>query len=171
MEDIIENKTIQKEDWSGRKLSLLEISNCVFNRCNFTETDFVGTKFIDCVFNECNFSNSKILNCSFCNVIFKECKISGVAFSEINKFLLSWQFDNCVIKLCNFSKLDIGKSKFIQCVLHDTDFVDSDLRESDFSNSDLRGSKFQNPNLSSVYCMTLILWIPTFVNLIFQILI
>ncbi|MFA5986100.1 MAG: pentapeptide repeat-containing protein [Parcubacteria group bacterium] len=148
MQNIIEDQTIQKEDWSGEKRESFEISNCVFNGCNFTETDFTGTKFIECVFDGCNFSNSKIVNCSFCDVVFTECKISGVVFGEINKFLLSWKFHDCAVKLCSFSMLDIKNSAFVGCEIHETDFVDSDLTGSDFANSDLKGSKFHNANLS-----------------------
>ena len=49
--------------------------------------------------------------------------------------------------LCYFSNLDIKKSKFINCLIHDTDFIDIDLREVDFSACDLQNSKFQNADL------------------------
>ncbi|MDP1814553.1 MAG: pentapeptide repeat-containing protein [Leadbetterella sp.] len=72
----------------------------------------------------------------------------GVVFSRINKFLLAWEFKGCTLALCNFSNLDIKKSKFSDCLIWDTDFVDVDLSGSDFSNCDLQGSKFQNADLS-----------------------
>ena len=46
--------------------------------------------------------------------------------------------------MCDFSTLKMKRSKFIECIIHKTDFVNADLAESDFSGSHLNGSKFHH---------------------------
>lgn len=148
MHNTIESKTIQDEVWSCKKIEEYDISMCTFHRCDFVQTNFIGTKFIDCTFRACNFSQTIVANCSFHNVSFVECPLRGIIFSEINKFLLDWTFDDCMIDLCNFSGLEMKKSHFTRSVIQETDFVNVDLTGSDFSNSDLKGSTFHNANLA-----------------------
>ena len=51
--------------------------NCTFVRCNFSETDFQGSKFYDCTFENCNLSVMKIKHCSFNTVEFRYSKLMG----------------------------------------------------------------------------------------------
>jgi uncharacterized protein YjbI with pentapeptide repeats len=89
-----------------------------------------------------------VANCSFQNIIFNSCKILGVDFSKVNQFLLSFEFNRCILNLSNFSGLKIKKTKFVQCTIEETYFEDIDLSESDFSESNLLNSKFVNANLT-----------------------
>ena len=68
----------------------------------------------------------------------------GVDFSALKTLLIEWSFNNCLIEFCNFGRLKIRRTKFLECEIRDTDFVSADITEADFSGSDLQGSKFQN---------------------------
>jgi uncharacterized protein YjbI with pentapeptide repeats len=67
--------------------------------------------------------------------------------AEVNHFLLDWSFEKCKIELCNFGGLKMKKSRFYECIIFDSDFIDAQLSEADFSLSDLQGCVFRNTNL------------------------
>lgn len=149
----------EKQEFKNMVLNWIHIQNkefigCVLKKCDFSESNFSWTVFIDCIFLNCNLSNIKIVNTSFQNIVFEKSKLTGINFSQINTFLFSWSFRNCMIHLCNFNQLDIKESKFIHCTIYETDFINTNLSESDFSESDLQGSKFQNTNLTKVNFFT-----------------
>jgi len=140
-----QNISLPKQDLNNK-----EFSNCTFKKCDFNGCKFSGSVFIDCSFQDCNLSNIKVDICSFQNVLFKNCKLLGVIFATINAFLIDWKFNACRIELCDFGGLDMRNSKFFECAIRETDFINSNLAGSDFGNSDLRSSKFQNTNLEKV---------------------
>jgi uncharacterized protein YjbI with pentapeptide repeats len=142
-----ENKRFNKIVCPGQDLSRKEFSNCRFEKCDFSGCKFSGSLFVDCVFSGCDLSNIKVDSCGFQNVEFDGCKLLGVIFEEIKSIFIKWAYKKCSIALCDFSHLNMKNSRFLECTIRETDFVDSDLAGSDLSGSDLQSSKFQNTNL------------------------
>ncbi|HNX90243.1 MAG TPA: pentapeptide repeat-containing protein [Candidatus Omnitrophota bacterium] len=143
-EEVYENKEFKGIVLSGEKICRKEFQGCRFENCDFAGCDFSGTAFIDSVFKACNLANIKMDKCGFRGVIFEESKLVGICFTDINPFLLSWEFRNSRIELCNFNGLKMRKSKFSGSTVRETDFVNVDLGESDFSGADLKGTRFHN---------------------------
>ncbi|MEI8360810.1 MAG: pentapeptide repeat-containing protein [bacterium] len=141
------NITYQNQQIIEHNLQDKEFTGCTFKKCNFSGSDFSGSSFIDCIINDSNLSNIKIENCNFQGVKFIGCKLVGVSFSVIKTFLIDWSFQNCLIYLCDFNKLSLPKSKFIDCELHENDFINANLCAADFTGSDLWNSKFFDTNL------------------------
>lgn len=142
-----ENKKFNKIIYPGQDLSHKEFSNCRFEKCDLGGCKFSGSLFADCVFSGCDLSNIKVDKCGFQNVEFNGCKLLGILFTEIKSIFIKWVYKKCSIGLCDFSGLNIKNSRFLECMVRETDFVDADLSGSDFSGSDLQASKFQNTNL------------------------
>jgi uncharacterized protein YjbI with pentapeptide repeats len=71
----------------------------------------------------------------------------GIAFASANPFLLELQLENCVLDYCNFYKLPLKNSKFLQSRLREVDFSQANLCEASFQGSDLLGAVFDQTNL------------------------
>ena len=145
-EQIYEDQVFQDIAWPGHDLTDLEFSGCTFKGGNFSDYMFTRASFTDCTFDGCNLSNVVMEGCRFQNVIFCNCKVLGIVFAKISPFLLSWEFRQCRLQLCNFSGLRMSKTKFHDSSVRETDFINVDLKEACFNASDLQGSKFHNAN-------------------------
>lgn len=71
----------------------------------------------------------------------------GIQFQECNSFLLSFRFENCILKLSVFYKLKLKKTGFINCNLQEADFTEADLTSAVFDNCDLHRTLFFGTNL------------------------
>jgi len=91
-----------------------EYDGCTFSNCNFATASFQQASFENCLFEDCDLSNIKVVKVNFQNVRFLRCKMLGIAFASANPFLLELQLENCVLDYCNFYKLPLKKSKFLQ---------------------------------------------------------
>jgi uncharacterized protein YjbI with pentapeptide repeats len=148
----LSNQSHENQNFNGltdvnRDLTRKIFTQCTFKQCDFSGCRLSGSTFTDCRFTDCNLANIKVDQCSFQTVEFKACKIVGVVFATINPLLIDWSFSGCLVELCNFDRLKMRRTKFVDCTIKETDFVETDLTESDFTGSDLQGSKFQTTNL------------------------
>lgn len=137
-----ENKVLEKIDYSGKMLTNKELENCTFISCVFSQADLSNTRFTDCEFRNCNFSMAIIRNTSLKDVKFRNCKLLGLNFNECNKFLLSLDFEGCILNLSSFYKLKLKNTRFINCSLKEVDFSDTDLTSSLFDNCDFERAIF-----------------------------
>lgn len=142
-----ENKHFEKTDYNVNNLPKGEYENCTFVNCNFYEADLLNITFRECKFDSCDFSLAKLKNTTLSDVSFAGCKLVGVQFDECKEFLLSLDFENCVLKLAVFYKLKLKKTCFKNCNLQETDFTEADLSGAEFDNCDLQRTIFHRTNL------------------------
>lgn len=142
-EPFILDKTFDKNSL----LTKGEYESCIFNSCNFSESDLSEFKFIDCIFNACNFSLAKLNRTAFRDVEFKDCKMLGIRFDTCNEFGLAFSFDGCQLNHSSFYKTNIKKTVFKNSQLEETDFADTDLTGAAFDNCNLRQAIFDHTNL------------------------
>lgn len=147
--------TIEDENFGKtfEKISVKEMGNKEFEQCKFINCEFVGSdfkhsSFIDCEFIDSNLTLIKVHSTKFQDVIFRKSKIAGVNFSNCAKFGLSFEFDTCYLKHCDFSELNLPKLKAEKCQFEGVDFDHVNLKESNFRKSNFIDSSFQNCNLS-----------------------
>ncbi|MBA3662905.1 MAG: pentapeptide repeat-containing protein [Bacteroidetes bacterium] len=143
----IENKIIEKEDFTSNKLEVAEYEKCKFVNCNFSNSDLTNVQFLECLFLGCNLSNASLNKTAFKETNFKDCKLLGLHFHNCNEFLLSVNFDNCQLNLSSFFRLKIKKTKFRNCSLQEADFTETDLSGAVFENCDLSRTVFDGTNL------------------------
>ena len=124
-----------------------EYDSCTFSNCNFATASFQQASFENCKFEDCDLSNIKVVKVNFQNVRFVRCKMLGIAFTTANPFLLELHLDHCTLDYCNFYKLPLKKSKFLQSRLREVDFSQANLSEASFQGSDLLGAVFDQTNL------------------------
>jgi len=149
-----ENKTFRSEDFSGRSLNNLSFTNCLFERCNFTESSWINAIFCSCLFKNCNISLVDLRGCRIQEVLFEECKIVGAEFLKCNTdFIFSMDAKKTFIQYCNFSELDMKKTSFEGSKIYDGTFINTCLTEVNFSDTDLKGTLFRRCNLNkSNFC-------------------
>ncbi len=144
MSDIVihENKEFSGVDYSEKKLRDRSFIKCKFVGCNFTKSDIRGNDFETCEFICCNFSLTVVGGTGFRNAHFKESKLLGVNFSECNKFMFSFAFDDCYLDYSSFFGTKLKKTNFNRCSLKETDFSETDLSGAVFLDCDLTGTHF-----------------------------
>ena len=138
-----ENILFERIDYTTNNLDRGEYENCRFINCNFYGGDISHITFRECTFDSCDFSLAKMKNTALNNIHFVGCKLLGVQFEECDKFLLSLDFENCLLKLAVFYKLKLKKIRFKNCNLQETDFSEADLTAATFDNCDMLRAIFQ----------------------------
>jgi len=74
----------------------------------------------------------------------------GLNFNDCNKFILSFNFENCQLNFSVFHRLVLKNMEFKNCNLSEADFTKTDLTNSTFYDCDLAGTIFQNSMLEKV---------------------
>ena len=144
---MIENKLIERLDYTEEKLPCEVYENCRFVNCNFYSSSLLNVSFRECQFESCDFSLASLKNTTLNDAQFSGCKLVGVQFEECNPFLFSVGFENCVLKLAVFYKIKLKKTRFKNCNLQETDFTEAEMTEAVFDNCDLQRAIFQRTNL------------------------
>lgn len=139
--------TFQSLQAPDADLSKREFTSCTFKGCNLSGARLSGALFQDCAFAGCNLSNAVVSGAGFRQAAFKDSKLVGIAFNTVQPLLLDWSFEACLIEMCDFSRLKMRGSRFLDCRIHRTDFVEADLQDSVFRGSDLEGSLFHKTAL------------------------
>lgn len=144
---MIEDQKFEKVDYRLTPLPKGEYECCTFINCDFSESDLSGNSFSECEFNSCNLSMAKLNKTALKEVKFRDCKCLGLHFENCNDFLFAVSFENCLLNLACFFRLDLKKTLFKNSSLQETDFSECDLSSSLFENCDLNGAVFSNTNL------------------------
>ncbi|WP_335966423.1 pentapeptide repeat-containing protein [Galbibacter sp. PAP.153] len=137
-----------------------EYDNCPFYNCNFKQSDITNVSFTECSFHDCDFSMANIKNSAFKEVHFYNCKLMGLHFDTCNPFLLSFNFEDCILNFSSFYKLKLKKMLFKKCSMEQVDFTETDLTECVLDNCNLENAIFHNTvlraaDLSTSYNMTI----------------
>jgi len=129
-------------DYTTSPLPRVEYENYTFKNCNFYSTDLSNFIFRECIFDGCDLSMVTLKNTTLNDIRFINCKLLGVQLSECNSFLLSFGFENCILKLSVFYRLKLKKTKFVNCNLQEADFTEADLTSAIFETCDLQRATF-----------------------------
>ena len=144
---IHEEKQFEKISFAEAIYPASDHEECAFDQCDFSKSDLSGSSFVDTLFIGCQFSMTSLSNTTFRNVRFKNCKLLGLHFEDCNNFLFTVSFENCSVKLCSFTKMNLQNTRFIHSALHEIDFTETNLSAAVFDHSDLSGSIFDGTKL------------------------
>lgn len=133
-----------------RELPFGEYDKCTFKGLNFSNLDVSQYIFNDCEFIDCNLTLVKIRQTAFRKVRFEGCKLMGLNFDDCNNFGMALGFSTCNITNCTFTALFLTRTKFEVCDVHDCDFTQTNLSDGAFLRCSLRGSTFERSNLEKV---------------------
>jgi len=138
---------IKNMDYAQKPLVKGEYENTTFSHCSFYGADVSGISFRKCVFEGCDFSLASVQKTAFDDVHFKSCKLLGVRLDKCNDFLLSVDFEDCLLGMTVFVKLPLKNTRFKNCNLQEADFAEADLSGAIFDNCDLTRTVFSHTNL------------------------
>ena len=71
----------------------------------------------------------------------------GLHFDDCNGFLMSFNFDNCLLNYASFYQLKLKNTRFNQCKLEDVSFEKTDLTNAVFNHCELNKAVFDNTQL------------------------
>ena len=140
----IEGKQLKGENYAESGFITGEYDNCTFSNCIFSNTDLSAVDFSDCVFSDCDLSMATLKDTAFRDVKFKNCKLLGLHFNDCNPFLLSFDFEACILNFSSFYRLKIKNTRFEDCKMEEVDLVETDLTNALFQHCDLREAVFDN---------------------------
>lgn len=132
----------------------IRLSDVTFERCEFQQTDFENSEWLDCRLIHLNLSNHSLNSSVFYRCVFEKCQLTGTNFyfnhwknnqvieSKANYLNLSesalenCSFTDCFLPDSYFQSVKIKKTlAFIRCELEEADFFDTPLKGVDFSKS------------------------------------
>lgn len=145
-----QNKKFTSVNYAEKRLANREFIKCEFTDCDFSKSDLRENDFVECHFKQCNFSMALLEGAGLRDVVFTSCKILGVDFTRCNKFMFSFEFNECYLDYCTFAYTKLKKTQFSGCSLKEVDFSNTDLTESVFKKCDLSGTRFSNTILEKV---------------------
>jgi uncharacterized protein YjbI with pentapeptide repeats len=150
MENYVEDKRFDREDFTLVSLPKGEYEGCSFVNCNFSESDLSGVQFEDCLFTDCNLSLAKLTKTAFRKVTFAGCKMLGLQFQSCNPFNFSFMCDGCMLNHSSFYQMKLKQTTFKNTQLCEVDFGMCDLTGSIFDRCDLAGAMFEDSILEKV---------------------
>ena len=145
---MIENRTFEKISFTDTVFED-EYYNCTFISCDFSNVIFRQTDFDRCTFSTCNLSMSKFKN-ALRNISFIDCKMTGVDFSEINRFSGDLIFENSHLDYGNSVAVKLQETIFRNCKMYETFFDNADIKNSIFEHCNLERASFAGTDLEKV---------------------
>ena len=94
-----------------------EYIGVTFDHCDFTEIVLGDVLFEDCQFTTCNLSLCKSRGTSWNGVRFDGCKMTGINFSDANRFTFRAGFKDCQLQYASFHGLSLLGTRFERCQL------------------------------------------------------
>jgi uncharacterized protein YjbI with pentapeptide repeats len=141
------DKDFTSENLHHGKLPEGEYDNCTFKAINFSGAQLSKMTFSECVFEACDLSNCITRGTCIRDTEFTNCKLMGLNFHELDPFLLSFSFQNCLLNFSSFSRLKLKNISFEDCKLIQVDFSEADLTSATFQNCDFSGATFIDTRL------------------------
>lgn len=120
-------------DFSGKNLSAVNFSDCVFEKSKFDNAILLGALFTRSKFDEVSFVEADLKNVNFEN-------------SEI----VNSKFDNVKAEYAIFNEAKVNRSTFIQATLTNSNMNDITIINSDFSNSSMKNVSMIRADLKVV---------------------
>lgn len=142
----IKRETISSIDYTKEKLEG-EYTKICFDHCDFSEVAFGDIQFEDCQFIACNLSLCKSYGTSWSNVSFDGCKMTGINFSNANRFTYRAGFKDCQLQYASFHALNLQGTLFDKCQLEEVDFTGCILKKAVFNECELVRAEFSQCNL------------------------
>lgn len=145
--NIIEDQTFENQDFAKNALEIAEYDSCVFDNCNIANASLSRITFVDCSFVNCDLSLVNLSDTALKTVSFRDCKMLGLHFDNCAPFLFETHFDDCMLNISSFYKVNLKKSSFTNCSLQQVDFSESNMEALVLQNCALDKAIFANTNI------------------------
>lgn len=147
--DFFTEKNFEGKDFTENILEKGEYELCLFQNCNFSDSDLSSVRFIECEFIDCNLSNCKLYGTSFQDVRFSHCKMLGMQYDSCNAFNLIVLFDHCNLSHSVFQKMNLSRFSFKDCQMEGVDFEEAEMTGTCLQKCDLLNANFERTRLEN----------------------
>ncbi len=136
------------------RLNFANLENTTFRKCNLSNSNLQKVKLNKTSFARCNFNNSSLIKLNNKNrqerVSFDDCNLKSCRLNFAN--LENTTFRKCNLSNSNLQKVQLGKTKFIDCNLQNIDLEDSTIEGTVllFKNCNLSYATLSNLDLSKI---------------------
>lgn len=137
----------------GGDLSGLFLHKLVIEKCELTNLKWIGTKLgdsdiTDVIFENCDFSNADLQGASIHRTVFKNCRLTGTNFNEV--YLKNVKFENCKADYIRLMNSKISLVVFSDCYLVQGDFKDIEWSKTVIQGCNLKSSEFHHTKLAGM---------------------
>lgn len=154
-----DEKIFKKKRFIGGDCSYEEVHNLVLKQCLLEKIVMQKSRLerfeaSNVIFDRCDFSNLEWIGGSFHQVEFRQCKLIGTNFAD--SFLRDCKFVDCIANLSSFSSTNLKFVNFERCKLNDGDFFNVkwknlNLIDSELNRSNWMKTQMKDLNLSKSY--------------------
>lgn len=153
-EIIFEGKRFIGGDCSYESVHNLVLKQCYLEKIVMQKSRLERFEASNVIFDRCDFSNLEWISGSFHQVEFRQCKLIGTNFAD--SFLRDCKFVDCIANLSFFSSTNLKFVNFDRCELNDSDFFNVkwknlSLIDSELNRSNWMKTKMKDLNLSKSY--------------------
>ncbi|WP_277904289.1 pentapeptide repeat-containing protein [Enterococcus lactis] len=138
---------------NGGDQSYLDAKNMVLRESHVQKLTMQKTvlRHFECsnvIFEKCDFSNLEWIGGSFRQVVFHQCKLTGTNFAE--SYLRDCTFTDCIASMSSFSSTNLKAVSFDHCQLEDSEFYEVTWKNLFLSDNQLTGSNWFRTSLKGL---------------------
>lgn len=138
---------------NGGNQSYLDAKNMVLRESHIQKLTMQKTvlRHFECsnvIFEKCDFSNLEWIGGSFHQVVFHQCKLTGTNFAE--SYLRDCTFTDCIASMASFSSTNLKAVSFDHCQLEDSEFYEVTWKNLFLSDNQLTGSNWFRTSLKGL---------------------
>ena len=138
---------------NGGDQSYLDAKNMVLRESHVQKLTMQKTalRHFECsnvIFEKCDFSNLEWIGGSFHQVVFHRCKLTGTNFAE--SYLRDCTFTDCIASMASFSSTNLKAVSFDHCQLEDSEFYEVTWKNLFLSDNQLTGSNWFRTSLKGL---------------------
>ena len=138
---------------NGGNQSYLDAKNMVLRESHIQKLTMqkTGLRHFECsnvIFEKCDFSNLEWIGGSFHQVVFHQCKLTGTNFAE--SYLRDCTFTDCIASMASFSSTNLKAVSFDHCQLEDSEFYEVTWKNLFLSDNQLTGSNWFRTSLKGL---------------------
>ena len=125
---VLRESHVQKLTMQKTALRHFECSNVIFEKCDFSNLEWIGGRFHQ--------------------VVFHQCKLTGTNFAE--SYLRDCTFTDCIASMASFSNTNLKAVSFDHCQLEDSEFYEVTWKNLFLSDNQLTGSNWFRTSLKGL---------------------
>lgn len=138
---------------NGGDQSYLDAKNMVLRESHVQKLTMQKTvlRHFECsnvIFEKCDFSNLEWIGGSFHQVVFHQCKLTGTNFAE--SYLRDCTFTDYIASMASFSSTNLKAVSFDHCQLEDSEFYEVTWKNLFLSDNQLTGSNWFRTSLKGL---------------------
>lgn len=137
---------VTKEDTT--QINRLIIDKNRWQKTTFSNQQCEAIEISDTIFDSCDFSNTEWIDSSFHRVLFKNCRLTGVNFAD--SYISHCEFKQCTMPYTSFNFAKIRYTGWLSSDLSLSEFSDLDWKHCEFNDCHLEKSTWLNTTFSGL---------------------